>query len=136
MGVKIKSQFPGQCKECNTKIAKGDTIFYQKDPKVVCKNPDCDAVKELFVDETPTEQDISGKKSWVDYRNLPELKLTMIDQKEEMIDDIERDVLNHIEKADHLSRLLYPKLEAVDAQTFGQIRSKIVDWRIALENGK
>jgi len=131
MGTKITAKFPGTCKECDISFKKGEEIYYQKEPKVACKNHTCEAVVKLYINEV---REIIGTKSYKDYRNLPELKMKIV-KDVTPLDNKNEEVNDHLAEAHYLAKQLYPGLEAVDAQTFGQIRSKIVDWRIALEHG-
>lgn len=37
----MKSQYSGTCSVCQLAWNVGEEIFYQKDPKAICKNEDC-----------------------------------------------------------------------------------------------
>lgn len=41
MGKQIQSMYAGICKTCKVPWAKGDTIFYSKEPKISCSVKDC-----------------------------------------------------------------------------------------------
>ena len=41
MGTQIKAKYDGMCKLCGEEWSVGESIFYQKEPKAICRAKDC-----------------------------------------------------------------------------------------------
>lgn len=127
MGTIIQeSQYPGKCPECEVKFAKGDRIFYNKDPKIVCSSEEC--AKEQGWTQTANTKGFTSKGSGSQkldqgFWNRKELDAVIPDVESYTSEAVI--YLRYFKTADDVASQLYPGLRDVDKNTYGQIRSRI-----------
>jgi len=136
MGTIIdESQFPGKCPECEQTFKKNAKIYYQKDPKIACPDEAC-AIEQGWI-KTAYSKSSSGKgtgsaKITDKFWNREELD-AIIPNVEPLI-RLGEEYMKYLKTADNLATEIYPELKSVDKNTFGQIRSRITQDLIALDN--
>lgn len=123
MGTRITAQYKGDCKSCGEDWAVGNQIYYQKEPKAICKDLEC--FKEqggTMSDRSSGSQQLAG--NWT--RSKPIItKLPDCDPSDEIKKTA--DLWDQFfVVAHHRVHDLYPD-EPITSDRFGQIRSKMMD---------
>lgn len=138
MGKQLVSQYSGQCKECDTKYSKGDTIYWDGTKKINCKDLACFSEQG---GEITSNQSTFAKKSSYTFKpktTYTDKMMTSDDSLNIRLDvDVEGDsarLVEYIREANDLAKKLYPNLTP-NTQTFGQIRNSLVAHLIALNKG-
>lgn len=130
MGTILTSNFKGKCKECGTEYGSGDAIFYDKVKGIACVDRHC-AVKRGWSETRagkPINQSTFPSRQKSSFKE--EVDLTFVIPKEAPVVADER-FLEFLNRANTLAEKMYPNLDR-KSNTFGQIRSKILDQLIAL----
>jgi len=124
MGSKITAKYAGMCKVCGSDWSVGNPIFYQKEPKAICVEESC--FTEQGGSMTQSFQSSFKRAATGGYQRE---KVKFIIPDVEVPDGIKacaEQVQQVIVVAHHLTVSMYPELDK-ESQTFGQIRSKLVD---------
>jgi len=129
MGTILDAKFPGHCEECGDKFTKGERFYYSKDPKISCKNETC-AKEQGWEQSSSFKGGFRKEKSDKPFWNRPELTAQIPEGG--VIEGVTPKYMEYLRTADAIVGMLYPKLKDNDANTFGQIRSKILDQLIAI----
>lgn len=114
MGSRIKAKYNGECKQCAEEWIVGDDIFYQKNPKAICKDEAC------FNQQGGIVKEFVVRKDDVIITKIPDMNPA------DSVKQVAEILQQYIVVAHHLTKSLYPDLD-VNTHTFGQIRSKIID---------
>lgn len=141
MGKQLVSQYNGQCKECDTKYLKGDTIFWDGVKKINCKDYACFTEQGGELTAKPGEWSPRPKAGAPRVKSTYSDRLMTADESLDINLDIDvtdlgtgATLLEYIREANTLTKRLYPNLKA-NTQTFGQIRNSIVAHLITLNKG-
>ena len=129
MGSKITAKYAGMCKVCGSDWSVGNPIFYQKEPKAICVEEAC--FSEQGGSITTSFQSSFTRASTGGYQRE---KIKFIVPDVEVPDGVKacaEQVQQCIVVAHHLAVSMYPELDK-ESQTFGQIRSKLVDQILAI----
>ena len=129
MGSKITAKYAGMCKVCGSDWSVGNPIFYQKEPKAICVEESC--FSEQGGNMTKSFQSSFTRASTGGYQKE---KIKFIVPDVEVPDGVKacaEQVQQVIVVAHHLAVSMYPELDT-ESQTFGQIRSKLVDQILAI----
>ena len=122
MGTQITAKYAGMCKICGSEWKVGEKIFYQKDPKAICVEEDC-------FDEQGGSISKSFQSSFTNTSGFKRETIKFVVPDVEVpygIKTCAEMVQQTIVVAHHLAKSMYPELNT-ESQTFGQIRSKLVD---------
>ena len=121
MGSKITAKYAGACKICGSDWRVGDQIFYSKTPKAICLEEECfseqggSLTKSIQSSFTPTQYKKENLKFIVPDVEVPDGIKACAEMVQQTI------VVAH-----HLAISMHPELDT-ESNTFGQIRSKLVD---------
>jgi len=130
MGSKITAKYAGMCKVCGSDWSVGNPIFYQKEPKAICVEESC--FTEQGGSITKSFQSSFTRASTGGGYQREKIKFVVPDV--EIPDGVKacaEQVQQVIVVAHHLAISMYPELDK-ESQTFGQIRSKLVDQILAI----
>ena len=130
MGSKITAKYAGMCKVCGSDWSIGNPIFYQKEPKAICVEESC--FTEQGGSMTKSFQSSFARASTGGGYQREKVKFIVPDV--EVPDGVKacaEQVQQVIVVAHHLAISMYPELDN-ESQTFGQIRSKLVDQILAI----
>ena len=123
----MTAKYRGDCKVCGSEWKVGDQIIYQKDPKVICTDESCYSEQGGSITKSFQSSFTKPAQSY----QRPKIKFVVPDI--EVPDGVKTcaEMLQQtIVVAHHLAISMYPDLDTED-QTFGQIRSKLVDQILA-----
>jgi len=98
----MESKYAGKCNVCQNAWNAGDTIFYQKDPKVICANKECytdQGGKEYVPKQTSFDGGSFGgnKSTYAPVRSL-EQKLSDMIILDEQISKVSTERLSKVEE--------------------------------------
>ena len=130
MGSKITAKYAGMCKVCGSDWSVGNPIVYQKEPKAICVEESC--FTEQGGSITKSFQSSFTRASTGGGYQREKIKFIVPDV--EVPDGVKacaEQVQQVIVVAHHLAVSMYPELDK-ESQTFGQIRSKLVDQILAI----
>ena len=122
MGSMITAKYAGLCKVCGSEWKVGEKICYQKEPKAIC-------VDEACFNEQGGSLTKSFQSSFTNTSSFKRDTIKFVVPDVEVPDGIKtcaEMVQQTIVVAHHLALSMYPELDK-ESQTFGQIRSKLVD---------
>ena len=128
MGTQIKAKYDGMCKLCGEEWSVGESIFYQKEPKAICRAKDC--FEGQGGEFTPFK---AGQKTLTGgyYGKTPIItKLPDVEVSTE-VKKITEYWGQFFLVAHHKTKAVYPD-EDVNGDRFGQIRSKMMDQLMSL----